>query len=133
MIDIEADVIDLVSTAVLASYATAIITSEDDATFVDVPLVSIVMFDSYTDDTTMTLDAGFDTASEVVVFFVNIYALTKIACKDIMKIVTSTMGGLNFKTTLNKPAPNLDRTIKRRQARFIARVTPGTVNQISKY
>lgn len=122
MIDIESDVYDLVSQAVLADYPNALVVGKETRMPTKFPCVSIVEADNYTLDRTQ--DSGSNENHVSLMYAVNIYSNKakggKSECKAILAIVDDLLIRKGFTRTACVPISLDDATKFRYTVRYMA-------------
>ena len=122
MIDIESDVYDLVSQAVLADYPNALVVGKETRMPTKFPCVSIVEADNYTLDRTQ--DSGSNENHVSLMYSVNIYSNKakggKSECKAILAIVDDLLIRKGFTRTACVPISLDDATKFRYTVRYMA-------------
>ena len=122
MIDIESDVYDIVSQAVLADYPNALVVGKETRMPTKFPCVSIVEADNYTLDRTQ--DSGSNENHVSLMYSVNIYSNKakggKSECKAILAIVDDLLIRKGFTRTACVPISLDDATKFRYTVRYMA-------------
>lgn len=122
MIDIENDVYDVVSAAVLASYPDALVVGKETRMPSKFPCVSIVEADNYT--VGYTQDSGSNENHVSLMYSVDVYSNkakgSKSECKAILAIVDDVLIRKGFTRTMKQPVSLDDATKYRLIARYTA-------------
>lgn len=122
MIDIENDVYNVVSAAVLASYPGALVVGKETRMPSKFPCVSIVESDNYT--VGYTQDSGSNENHVSLMYSVDVYSNkakgSKSECKAILAIVDDALIRKGFTRTMKQPISMDDATKYRLVARYTA-------------
>ena len=130
MIDVEAEVFDLVARAVLAEYPDAYVTGENVEVPASFPAVSVIEAVNQIEESRQ--DSSDDENAAVLSYSVNVYSNSRSSakreCRAIMGIVDGKMRSLNMRRTFSRPVNNAaDPSIYRLTARFTGMVDKNEV------
>lgn len=126
MIDIENDVIELVTQTVLTAYPNADVSGQFTEFPAKFPAVTVVEADNYVNRRMRTFDRVENADS--VMYEINVYSAKsctkKAEAKDIMNLIDNALLAMNFTRTMKSQIPNAaDKNIYRIVARYTADVT----------